>query len=352
MSFLEEQYLRRVSYKLRNYKENGRHRFNFSCPICNDSSKKKNKARGFAFDKSGRLNVYCHNCGYSKSFPNFLKDIDQLMYQEFVMERFKEKMAGEINADPMESGESFMAKILETRKYIPDIFSPLPRLNELRPSHQARMYADSRKLPLNDFEFYFVEHFIEWTKGHTDKFESVEGDTHPRVVIPFYARDGHILGYTARALNGEEPKYYRIFVDNDEKEKFFGIDRLDETKQVYVLEGEIDSMFLPNALAVSNGKLHTYMNKNAIYIPDADKRNLHIVRNIKEMLDLGLKVCLLPDTLPGKDINDLVVAGFDTEKIVAIINANVYQGMTGLLKFNQWKMCDENTYQRKRKSTS
>jgi transcription elongation factor Elf1 len=338
MSFLEEQYLRKVSYKFRNYKEKGNHQYNFSCPICNDSAKKKNKARGYAFNKNGSLIIHCHNCGYGASFPNFLKTVDPLLYQEFVMERFKEKLSNQVNSEIYEDGAPYMSKNLETKKYIPNIFSSLPRLNELPLSHPARKYADSRLLPITKFEFYYAEKFIEWTKGHTGKFKSVNNDNHPRVVIPFYARDGHIIGYTARALNGEEPKYYRIFIDDNEKEKFFGIDRLDESKQVYVLEGEIDSLFLPNAIAVSNGKLQTYMNKNAIYIPDADRRNKHITKNIDEMIDIGLKVCLLPDDLPGKDINELIVNGMTTDKIINIINQNVYQGLTGKLKFNQWKV--------------
>ena len=32
----------------------------------------------------------CHNCGISKSFKNFLKDFDQGLYDEFVMEKYKQ----------------------------------------------------------------------------------------------------------------------------------------------------------------------------------------------------------------------------------------------------------------------
>jgi len=97
MSFLEEEYLRKVSFKLRNFKAKGNHCYNFSCPICNDSAKKKRKARGYAYDKSGSLNICYHNCGYGASFPNFLKEQDQLLHQEFVMERFKEKTGKQID---------------------------------------------------------------------------------------------------------------------------------------------------------------------------------------------------------------------------------------------------------------
>lgn len=331
MSYLEEEYLRRASYLLRNFKSKGNHTFNFSCPVCGDSAKKKSKARGYAYDKEGSLLVKCYNCGYGTVFPNFLKEIDPTLHEEFVLERFKERTGRDMK-------QELEFHIPETKKYVPDIFSGLPSLSKLNPEHESRVYSDSRRLPIQTFEFYYAEKFIEWTLGHSDKFKEWKGADHSRVVLPFRARDGHIIGYTARALKGEEPKYIRMFVDANEKEKFFGIDRLDENKQVYVLEGEIDSLFIPNAIAVSNGKLDCYLNKDAIYIPDADKRNQHIVKGIGELLDSGLKVCLLPDGLPGKDINELVVAGYTLDKILSIINENVYQGLTGKLKFNKWRI--------------
>ena len=335
MSFLEEEYLRRVSYKLRNFKSNGHHKFKFSCPICGDSKKSLNKTRGSAYDKEGSLLIGCYNCGYSTIFPVFLNHLDPILFQEFNMERFKDKLSRELST--VETKNPFDA--ISTKKYVPNIFLSLDELKYLDDDHPAKILAVKRKLPIEDREFFYVENFIEWTKGHSDKFEKVKGDNHPRIVIPFKARDGHYIGYSARAINGEEPKYYRIFIDEDEKEKFYGIDRLDESKQVYVLEGEIDSMFIPNAIAVSNGKLDVYLNKDAIFVPDADKRNPHIVRNIEKMIDAGLKVCLFPADLPGKDINEFIVAGLTQEKIMSIIHSNMCQGLSGKMKFNTWRVC-------------
>jgi hypothetical protein len=336
MSFLEEEYLRKISYKLRNFKIRGGHSFQWSCPICGDSKKKLNKARGYAYDKHGSLIVGCFNCGYGTIFPNFLKEVDPIVFQEFVMERFKDKIGKEVNADPSEVASLF--KVSSTKKFVPNIFTPLHELKYLEDDHPAKLFAINRKLPIATREFFYVEKFMEWTLGHTDKFKTCKNIDHPRVIIPFKARDGHYIGYTARALNGEEPKYFRIFIDDVEKEKFYGIERLDETKRVYVLEGEIDSMFLPNAIAVSNGKLDVYLNKDAVYIPDADKRNPHIVTGIGKLIDKGLRVCLLPDGLPGKDINELIIAGLTEEKILDIINKNVYQGLSGKMKFNNWRV--------------
>ena len=333
MSYIEEEYLRRVSYKLRNFTSKGNHKYIFSCPICGDSKTKRTKARGCAKDYGGKLMISCLNCSHTfKTFPKFLEQLDSLMYKDFVMDSFANKMVKEVVK--FEEGDYF--KVLETRKYRPNIFSSLTELKYLPDDNLGKKTALDRMLPITEREMYYVENFIEWTKGHTDKFRTVTGDIHPRIIFPFKARDGHYIGYTARSLKGEEPKYFRIFIDDEEKEKFYGIDLLDETKQVYVLEGEIDSMFIPNAIAVSNGKLDTYLNKDAIYLPDADKRNPHIVKGISKLLDRGLKVCLLPDDAPGKDINEIIKSGYSIDKLMNMVHNNVYQGLVGKMKFSTW----------------
>ena len=39
--------------------------YNFRCPICGDSKKHKNKARGYLYQVKTILNFKCHNCGAS-----------------------------------------------------------------------------------------------------------------------------------------------------------------------------------------------------------------------------------------------------------------------------------------------
>ena len=39
-------------------------------------------------------NFKCHNCGMTRSFTYFLKDRDRPLYDEYVMERFKEGLTG------------------------------------------------------------------------------------------------------------------------------------------------------------------------------------------------------------------------------------------------------------------
>ena len=79
-----------MSSQLGNFKKKG-NVYNFRCPYCGDSKKDKFKARGYFIAKKGRHSYYCHNCGISKSFKQFLQDNNAQLYQEYSMEVLKEK---------------------------------------------------------------------------------------------------------------------------------------------------------------------------------------------------------------------------------------------------------------------
>jgi len=58
--------------------------FNFRCPYCGDSQKSQSKARGHVVEKWGKRFFKCHNCGLSKPFDQFLKELDAELYAEYV----------------------------------------------------------------------------------------------------------------------------------------------------------------------------------------------------------------------------------------------------------------------------
>ena len=325
--YIEEKYVKMLSHRLLGFAAKGNHLYNFRCPICEDS-KKKNKKRGYFYAKKGSMLMCCHNCGASKLFRNFLKDFDPNLHKQYALEIFKDSMHKELINDEPEV-------IPETIKYIPDIFEDLPLIRNMDEKSQAHLYCKKRCLPIEDFDFRFAENFIEWTKGNTDKFESWKGEDHSRIIIPWRHRNQKIIGYSARTLGNEEPKYYCVFVDDSIKEKWFGFDRIDESKQVFVVEGEIDSLCIDNCIAVGNAKLQQYLNREAIYLPDSDIRNVQVMKNVSKMIDMGLKVCMLPTAL-GKDLNEMVQHWLSKEDIISIINKNTYQGLEAQLKFTTW----------------
>jgi len=65
--------------------------YRFRCPYCGDSQKSQAKARGHVLEKWGKRFFKCHNCGLSKSFGQFLKDMDAELYAEYVSQDCSER---------------------------------------------------------------------------------------------------------------------------------------------------------------------------------------------------------------------------------------------------------------------
>ena len=71
-----------------------------------------------------------------------------------------------------------------------------------------------------------------------------------------------------------------------------------------------------------------------IWIYDNEPRSREITSRIERTIDRGAKVVIWPTNIEEKDINDMVLAGHDVQKLV---ESNVYHGLEATLKFNTWK---------------
>ena len=153
---------------------------------------------------------------------------------------------------------------------------------------------------------------------------------------------GKMFAFAARAFGKEEPKYITIKLDED-SDKIFGMDRIDYGKKIYVVEGQLDSLFLPNAIAVAGASFDTpFVQKikaNCTLVMDNEPRNKDIVKQLAKYIDKGYNVCMFPDTIREKDINEMILAGKPVDEIINIINTNSFQGMEAQLKFATWRKC-------------
>ena len=54
---------------------------------------------------------------------------------------------------------------------------------------------------------------------------------------------------------------------------------------------------------------------------------------------IGLKydVVIWPDTIQGKDVNEIILSGKSQDEIEEIISSNTFKGIEAQLKFNMWK---------------
>ena len=331
MSFVDQKYIGLVSSRLEKFKQVKTGLYNFRCIYCGDSQKNKNKTRGYIYGYKNDHNYKCHNCGVSKSFTNFLKDIDSSLYDQYVMERYKNGSTGKGSNTP-EPKFTF-----EKPKFTKKAFD-LPSITELNKEHSARIYLENRKIPQNFLsQLFYCEKFKQWTNEQKKTFESTKYDE-PRIIIPLINK-GEIFGFQGRSLSKKpKVKYITIILDEDQP-KIYGLDRIDWNKTVYVVEGPFDSMFIDNSIAMVGADIDkmffaTNFETNFVMVYDNEKRNKEMVARLEKSIEMKFPVVIWPKDLKEKDINDIVLSGQDVESMLKL---NTYQGLEAKLKFTNWK---------------
>lgn len=342
MLYVDIKYVNQLSTRLRNFKQKNQYLWNFSCPFCGDSSKNKLKARGYVYRQKSDLFFRCHNCGHGTNLGNLIKFVDEHTYKEYVLERYKE---GATRYNAHKDIAAVIPEVKESPKLLTDsILDGLRDFNRLhKAKHPATNYVIQRRIPQEYWHLlYFAPAFKKFVNSVTPKFAEPIKDEHPRLIIPYFNAAGKCFAFQGRAFAGEEPKYYTIKVDENE-EKIYGLDRVDYSKRIYIVEGPIDSLFLPNAIAVSGSSFDTptvrALLTNATIVMDNEPRNKEIVSQLAKYIDLGYNVVMLPDTVQGKDINDMVKLGMTQSEIVELLNTNTYSGAAAKLKFATWRKC-------------
>ena len=329
MSYIDTKYLNIISPYLQQFKKKGDNLWNFRCPYCGDSKKSRTKARGFVFRKKNDLFFKCHNCGVGASLGNLVKTIDSKTYKDYIFERYKKGV--ETHSSPQPEFH-FNAPVFRKK----GIFKTLKSISDLSTDHPARKIIEKRLIPFKSFsDIYLCESFYKFTNSIIpNKFSTLNGD-HPRLLIPFRDEQGEVFAYQGRAFGNEQPKYITIKLDDD-KDKIFGLDRVDKSKPIYVVEGPLDSLFLDNCVAVA-GADFSNMEGDLIIIYDNEPRNKEINKQIQKTIDQGKSVCLWPDNMKWKDINDMIIAGYSKEQIQEIIIDNTFSGAAAQLRFTEWR---------------
>jgi hypothetical protein len=75
--------------------------------------------------------------------------------------------------------------------------------------------------------------------------------------------------------------------------------------------------------------------ENAIFVFDSEPRNKEIHKRMEKVIRAGCSICIWPNDLPGKDINEMVMNG--REDIEQIILNNSYKGLEANLKLMSWR---------------
>lgn len=343
MLWVEVQYVNRLAAHIKNFKQKSSYLWNCSCPLCGDISKGRQKARGYFYRMKTHLSYKCHHCGASMSLGTFLKDQHPNLYKQFVMERYRESTSSHLPHSDIAPILAEVAKLDEETLLVDAKLSRLTSCTELKPAHPVVKYLERRQIPRDKWELiYYTTKIKDYVNSILPgKFKTLETD-HPRLVFPYFNEHGKVFAISARAFKNEEPKYYTIKFDDD-ADRIYGLDRVVYSRRVYALEGQIDSLFLPNAIAVSgssyDGPTLQALKTNLTIVPDNEPRSKEICHILSDTIKLGYSVCLWPHTITEKDINEMVLAGRTVKEILEIIDANTFSGLTAQIKFAEWRMC-------------
>jgi transcription elongation factor Elf1 len=301
------------------------------CPICGDSAKSKSKTRFIFYERESHINVMCHNCGYSSSVVTFLKNHYNSLYNEYIIEKYR------VTGNDREK-ETF--KIPVSAPVIKPNSLDLPLVKNLPVTHIARQYVDSRNLP--EYGFQFAEDFYGFCQQYNSSIPETK-NKEPRLIIPFFDRKGNVFAFQGRDLTGKSKQKYITITIDDKTPKIFGIDRLDVKQPVIIVEGPIDSLFLPNCIASVNAslvatakKLTGVINKTSTtLVYDNEPRNKIIVEQYQKAIDAGYPIVIWSKECEGlKDVNDMILAGIDVKKV---IKKNTFSGIMAKIKFLEWK---------------
>ena len=326
-SYIDVKYVNIISPLLPQFKKKGDFLWNFRCPYCGDSQKSRTKARGFVYRKKNDLFYKCHNCGVGTTLGKLIEHLDSKSYKDYIMERYKSGVKT-VNKEPE---FKFNEPVFRSK----DICSTLNSLSELGEDHPARKIIDRRNLPISSYKDLFLcPEFYKFTNNLIpNKFPSLDGD-HPRLLIPFRNEEGEIFAYQGRAFGDEKPKYLTIKLQ--ERDKIFGLDKIDKREEVLEVEGPLDSLFLDNCIAVAGADVPN-LDCDFTVVFDNEPRNKELLKQVEKTINRGHKICLWPEGMEYKDINDMILGGYTKEEIQDLIKHNTYQGTAATLWFTKWR---------------
>ena len=346
MNHVDLKYCGILSTRLDRYeiKQTNPYEANFRCYVCGDSKKSTNKKRGWILDKGNKAFYYCHNCGYSRPLDYFLKDHFHSLYDEYVTDIVMEKKSLNRNV-PKKQDVKPLDKLVMAQPKFTNKSSPLRRIKKvssLPSDHPVKKYVEKRKIPAKQhYRLYYAPKFNKWVNSIIPDKLNTKYDE-PRLVIPLIDKNDVMFGFAGRSFDPKASLRYITIMIDEEMPKVFGLDTVDFDKKYYVVEGQIDSLFLTNAVAMAgaDGNTHALENvDNAVFMFDNEPRNKEIVARMVKVIERGDKIVILPHSVSkyGKDINEMVMNGLTTADIELLLDNHTYSGLEAKLALTIWK---------------
>jgi len=336
------QYIAMVGVRLKLFKKTGNRTFMFRCPLCGDSKRDDRKTRGFFYEKDNRMHFKCHNCGEAHYFSTFLKRFDDSLYKEYrfdgIVGSRRQNKQQVATVAVKNKGFGDLLKRSESNKFM-ELTTPIMDLSD---DHPAKVYILSRGIPDDMVRCYisFTEQFKTFANTMRPMaFEEPIRKDYPRIVIAFKNKERLVDVVQGRKMpKSQSPAKYITIKVNEAVPKIFGLDRLNPSKRVYVVEGPIDAMFVDNCLGAAGSDLVQQVLrlglKDVVFVYDNEPRSPETTKKIQATIKLKQKVVIFDRTVKQKDLNEMALAGVN---VAETLRRCTFQGITATVKFNKWR---------------
>lgn len=343
MSFLDVKFINMISSRLTRFSWKKYNQLaTCRCPICGDSKRNKSKTRFYFYEKKGGFFVKCHNCDFGTTLSKFLEQFDRGIHEQYTLEKYRSGTTGRNESEPeYKFSEPKFGKCRASTEDVErePLCVGLSSLSELQEDHPAVVFLLGRQIPRDKHHLlYFAPNFRVWAKTIDPDMQL---GNEPRLIIPII-HEGKLIGANCRSFDPKSTsRYITLRKEKSEDRMWFGLDRVDSTRPVVVVEGPLDSLFLPNAVAIIGlGKCATLpkeLGSDPIFALDNEPRNKELVKTMQELVDNKRTLCIWPDTIKEKDINEMVLAGAQSCDILNTILQNSCNGSTATLRLSKWR---------------
>ncbi len=347
-TFVDKKFINLVSPQLEKFKWKSDKLANCRCPICGDSQKNKNKARGFFFIKKNDFFYKCHNCGVGHSLYRFLEAVNPSLMKDYSLERWKNGENGKSNYVKPKEEEMIFTKPKFKAKH--DLLKPLTCVKDLPSDHICKQFVEMRKIPRKFHDIlYYTDRFLDYMRlvdpdVNPMRYTSQE----PRLIIPFFNKRDDVVAIQGRSLSMKDEfnarttlRYITVKSDKSIERLWYGMWRANPKKRVYVVEGPLDSLFVDNTVAMVGAasvenEPARFANTDMVYVLDNEPRNPQIVNFNKNLIDQGKTVCIWPGSIKDKDINDMIYH-MTPKQIKKIMDENAVSGLEATMRLNHWR---------------
>jgi hypothetical protein len=290
---------------------------NFRCVLCGDSKKSRSKKRGWVLYGDESCTYYCFNCGASMSLRTFLKENYPDLHKRLFKSRTMKQMlssSGKIKViEPTVAPPEIKDCSLKFMENSFPLFEKQTNLHYIGLQIVALKMIQSRLIP--------KEYYKDWRI-------CIDGEYRNRLLIPFFdGKHEKIYCFQARDLTDQSDSKYMTYKPEGNP-KIFNLESVDAGKDVFILEGPIDAMFLNNAIATAGiahweSALYDQVKSkfpHRVWVFDNDKDG---VTEAIEYAKNGERVFCWPKEFKQKDINQLKVEkGLTLDELHAIIQKN------------------------------